>query len=113
MPPEIIDTHCHLTSPDLYPYWARIVNDAHRAGVSRMITGVELPFHPWSLRALALSAGSAELLDRPQLLAALVPRGGRVVVETPGADVAERLSAAGARVLARDARWIVAMRETS
>jgi hypothetical protein len=84
-----------------------------REGVSRMVAGVELPFHPWSLRALALSEGSAELLERPKELAALVPRGGRVVVEAPGADAAERLSAAGARVLARDARWIVAVRATS
>ena len=86
--------------------------ETEREGVSRMAAGVELPFHPWSLRALALSAGSAALLERPAELAQLVPRGGRIVVEGSAADAAERLAAAGARVLARDARWLVGVRET-
>ena len=86
--------------------------EPERAGVSRMVAGVELPFHMWSLRALALSEGSAELLERPKELAQLVPRGGRIVVEAPSAEAEARLAAAGARVLARDERWIVAMRET-
>jgi uncharacterized protein YbaR (Trm112 family) len=84
-----------------------------REGVSRLAADALLPFHPWSLRALALSAGSAALLEHPKELAALVPRGGRVVVEAPAADAAERLAAAGARVLAHDARWACAVRETS
>jgi hypothetical protein len=78
-----------------------------------MAAGIELPFHPWSLRALALSRGSAGLLETPAELARLVPRGGRVVVEAPEADAAERIVAAGARVLARDARWLVGVRETA
>jgi uncharacterized protein YbaR (Trm112 family) len=87
--------------------------DPEREGVSRMAAGPELPFHPWSLRALALSEGSAALLERPAELKQLVPRGGRIVVEAPGGDAEGRLAAAGARVLARDARWLVGVRETS
>lgn len=33
-----IDTHCHLTFPDLFADWRRVVDEAHQAGVERMIT---------------------------------------------------------------------------
>jgi hypothetical protein len=87
--------------------------EPEREGVSRIAAGVEPPFHPWSLRALALSAGSAALLARPAALRQLVPRGGRIVVEAPPDEAERDLEAAGARLLARDARWLVALRETS
>jgi uncharacterized protein YbaR (Trm112 family) len=86
--------------------------EAEREGVSRMVAGAELPFHPWSLRALALARESQALLERPKELAQLVPRGGRIVLEAPGAGAPERLADAGARVLAHDARWLVSVRET-
>ncbi len=38
MPIELIDTHCHLTSGELYPHARRVVQAAHEANVSRMIT---------------------------------------------------------------------------
>src|SRR5690606_27369097 len=49
-------------------------SDPERPGVSRMAAAVELPFHPHSLRALALSEGAAGLLEHPGLLSGLVPR---------------------------------------
>lgn len=38
MPPEIIDTHCHLTSKDLVPLQSQVIAAAQDAGVTRMIT---------------------------------------------------------------------------
>jgi TatD DNase family protein len=37
-PPEVIDTHCHLTSPDLYAQRDHVIAEASRAGVTRIIT---------------------------------------------------------------------------
>lgn len=85
--------------------------EPEREGVSRMLGGPELPFHPGSLRALAVPGGAA-LLAHPEPLSGLVPRGGRIVVEDPPADAEELLARAGARVVARDECWLVALRET-
>jgi len=38
MPAQLFDTHCHLTFGDLRPQCERVIADAVRAGVSRMIT---------------------------------------------------------------------------
>jgi len=38
MPAELFDTHCHLTFNDLLPQRRRVIADAVRAGVPRMIT---------------------------------------------------------------------------
>ncbi len=38
MTPELIDTHCHLTSTELIDQHERAIADAVRAGVTRMIT---------------------------------------------------------------------------
>lgn len=84
--------------------------DAEREGVSRMVSGRDLPFRPKSLRALALSTGKAEILERPEALIRLVLQGGRLVVEGPDARTGERLANVGARVLAQDERWLVATR---
>src|ERR1041384_2105561 len=35
--PQLVDTHCHLTSKDLYPQHDRIIAQALDAGASRMI----------------------------------------------------------------------------
>lgn len=88
----------------------QVRGDAERAGVSRMVSGLDLPFRPESLRALALSKGKAGLLERPEALIRLVLEGGRLVVEGPDARTGERLANVGARVLAQDERWLVAMR---
>ncbi len=93
---------------------AELRGEPERVGVSRMVIGADLPFHPSTLRAIAFSGGpGVTLLDRPAELSRAVPRGGRIVVEGPAPDAAERVAAFGARVLARDESWLVAIRETS
>ena len=87
----------------------QVRGDAERAGVSRMVSGVELPFHPGSLRALALAEGKVEHLERPETLVRSVMEGGRIVIERPDSDAGERLANIGAQVLVRDERWLVAM----
>ena len=82
---------------------------AEREGVSRLVTGSELPFHPWTFRALAVSDDSAPI----EAAVGLVARGGRIVVEHPTPDAAERLERAGARVTLRRPDWLVALVQTS
>lgn len=87
--------------------------EPERGGVSRMMIGADFPFLASTLRAVAFSGGPGDtLLDRPTELSRVVPRGGRIIVEGPAPDAAERIAASGARVLARDERWLVAIRET-
>ena len=82
---------------------------AERDGVSRLVAGPELPFHPWTFRALA-SSGDAIAVDA---ILGSVARGGRVVLEHPLGDAADRLERAGARVMVQGPEWIVALKETS
>ena len=81
---------------------------AERAGVSRVWAAGELPFTPWTFRALAL-AGAVE---RPADLVRLVGRGGRIVVERPDPAAAAGLEAARARLLVNQPDWVVAQVET-
>jgi hypothetical protein len=81
---------------------------AERERVSRLVSGPELPFHPWTFRALA-AAGDALA---PEEAVRVVARGGRVVCEQAGDGVGARLEGAGCRVLASEGDWIVALRET-
>ena len=87
---------------------------AARAGaeterVSRMMAGPELPFQPWTFRALALAGGAVALEEAVRVVA----RGGRVVVERAPPDARARLEALRARILLDEGGWIVALRETS
>ena len=79
-----------------------------RDGVSRLVSGPELPFHPWTFRALALPGLAASIAD----VANLVGRGGRLVVERPEPGATEEAERLGYRVLAHDADWLVALKET-
>jgi len=38
MPPELFDTHCHLTSPELYDRRAQVLAGAQAAGVAHILT---------------------------------------------------------------------------
>jgi hypothetical protein len=80
-----------------------------REGVSRMIAGPDLPFHPSTFRALASTGDAASI----ESMVGLVTRGGRIVLEHPEPDADERLGRAGARVVGSQADWTVAVRETS
>ncbi len=80
-----------------------------REGVSRLVAGSDLPFQPWTFRALAADGTRA----RPEEWARLVGRGGRIVISRPEEDAAERLERAGTRLLLRQPDWIVALVETS
>jgi uncharacterized protein YbaR (Trm112 family) len=82
---------------------------AERDGVSRLVTGVEPPFLPWTFRALAVSDDSVSI----EAAAPLVARAGRIVLEHPAGDAVERLERLGARVLLRQPDWIVALVETA
>lgn len=77
--------------------------------VSRLTADEELPFQPWTFRAL-VGVGAAITAEEAFRV---VARGGRVVLERAPADVRPRLEAVRARVLLEDAGWIVAVRETS
>lgn len=77
---------------------------AERDGVSRLWAAGELPFTPWTFRAVALSGE----VERPAELVALVGRGGRIVVASPDAAAAAGLEAARARLLVHQPGWIVA-----
>ena len=80
-----------------------------RDGVSRVIAGDEMPFQPWTFRALAAPGAGAPL----EAWVALVGRGGRIVLEGPQADAGERLERARTRLLLSRSDWIVALVETS
>ena len=81
---------------------------AEREGVSRMTTGPELPFHPWTFRALALPGLAAPL----EKVATLVGRGGRLVVERPEPGATEEAERLGFRVLIHQPDWLVALKQT-
>ncbi len=83
--------------------------DVERDRVSRMVAGGDLPFNPWTFRAL-VSAGDA--VD-PEEALRVVARGGRVVIERAPAGARARLEGARARILLDESGWIVALRETS
>jgi hypothetical protein len=82
--------------------------DVERDRVSRLVTGVELPFHPWSFRALA-TVGD---VVTPEEAVRVVGRAGRVVMDRPGPDATAQLERAGSRILLQEGGWIVALRET-
>ena len=82
--------------------------DMERDRVSRLVTGVELPFHPWSFRALA-TVGD---VVTPEEAVRVVGRGGRVVMDRPGPDAIAQLERAGSRILLQEDGWVVALRET-
>lgn len=77
--------------------------------VSRLVADEDLPFQPWTFRAL-VAAGAAVT---PEEAFRVVARGGRVVLERAPADARTRLEALRARVLLDEAGWVVAVRETS
>ena len=76
--------------------------------VSRLVTGEYLPFHPGAFRALA-AVGD---VVAPEEAVRVVGRGGRVVIERPGPDVAGRLERAGSRILLQESGWVAAICET-
>jgi uncharacterized protein YbaR (Trm112 family) len=82
---------------------------AEREGVSRLVTGPEPPFHPWTFRALASADASAPV----EALVRLVARGGRIVLAHPEPGADARLERARARILLRQPDWIVAAVETA
>jgi uncharacterized protein YbaR (Trm112 family) len=81
---------------------------AEREGVSRLIAGPELPFHPWTFRALAVAGECGPI----EPMAGLVARGGRIVVERPESTAAARLQRIGGRVMLDSADWLVILKET-
>jgi len=82
--------------------------DVERDRVSRLVTGVELPFHPWTFRALA-TVGD---VVTPEEAVRVVGRGGRVVMDLAGPDAIARLERTRSRILLQEDGWIVALRET-
>ena len=82
--------------------------EVERERVSRMVTGVELPFHPWTFRALA-TVGD---VVTPEEGVRVVGHGGRMVMELPAPDATAQLERAGSRILLQEDGWIVALRET-
>ena len=83
--------------------------DVERDRVSRMVAGGDLPFNPWTFRAL-VSSGDA--VDAEEALR-VVARGGRIVMERAPAGARAALEAARARILLEEGGWVVALRETS
>ena len=81
--------------------------EVERERVSRLVTGVALPFHPWTFRALA-TVGD---VVTPEEAVRVVGHGGRVVMERPGPDATVRLERAGSRILLQEDGWLVALRE--
>ncbi|MGB8814239.1 MAG: TatD family hydrolase [Paracoccaceae bacterium] len=53
MPPEIVDSHCHLDFPDFETELPEIIARAHAAGVSRMVTICTRLKHEPRVRAIA------------------------------------------------------------
>ena len=88
---------------------ARARGGEERVGVSRLVAGSGLPFQPRTFRALATTG---ELVG-PEELVGLVGRGGRIVVERPTGDTADRLERASLRILLRGPDWVAALQETS
>ena len=80
---------------------------AERERVSRLVSGAELPFQSWTFRALAAVGGGVA----PEEAVRVVGRGGRVVMERPDPDVAERLERAGSRILLEEDGWLAALCE--
>jgi TatD DNase family protein len=55
MPPELVDSHCHLDFPDLAPDLDAVIARAHAAGVRRMVTICTRLKNEPAVRALAES----------------------------------------------------------
>ena len=82
---------------------------AEMPGVSRLgFSGPTLPLAQLKMHAVTLSGNAADALLEEG--ARVVSAVGRLVLEPAPADAEERLSAAGFRVLARDAERVVAAR---
>jgi uncharacterized protein YbaR (Trm112 family) len=82
--------------------------EVERDRVSRLVTGVELPFHPWTFRALATGGD----VVAPEEAVRVVGHGGRVVMERPGPGATAQFERAGSRILLQEGGWVVALRET-
>jgi len=82
--------------------------EVERERVSRLVTGVELPFQPWTFRALA-TVGD---VVAPEEAVRVVGHGGRVAMERPGPDATAQFERAGSRILLQEGGWVVALRET-
>lgn len=82
--------------------------EVERDRVSRLVTGVELPFHPWTFRALAMVGD----VVAPEEAVRVVGHGGRVVMERPAPDATAQFERAGSRILLQESGWVVALRET-
>ena len=78
-----------------------------RAGVSRMAVSQKLPFRGRSMRGVALGEGAAMLIEEA---ARVLTMRARLVVEAADDVLAERMTAAGLRIIAKDAQAIVAER---
>jgi len=83
--------------------------EAERERVSRLVTGVALPFQPWTFRALA-AVGDAVA---PEEAVRVVGRGGRIVMERPAPAATVQLERAGCRILLQEGDWVVALRENT
>jgi hypothetical protein len=81
--------------------------EVERERVSRLVAGVELPFHPWTFRALAMVGD----VGAPEEAVRVVGHGGRVVMERPGPDATAQFERAGSRILIQEGGWVVALRE--
>lgn len=75
--------------------------------VSRLRLGAVLPFRTGSLRGVALTGGSARLLDEG---ARVLGSEGRLVVDPAPEDARSRLEGAGLEVVAEDGRVMVGAR---
>jgi hypothetical protein len=88
---------------------ASLRNEGERAGVSRFAQGAVLPFRSASMQGVALTdAAAAELMEEAARVVAA--RGRVVVARGSDSDALERLTRAGLRVIAQDARATVAER---
>ena len=83
--------------------------EPERERVSRLIAGPELPFRPWTFRALAAPAGALSTGESVRVVA----RGGRIALEGASPGARAELERAHCRILLDEAGWIVAQRETS
>ena len=81
--------------------------EVERERVSRLVTGMELPFHPWTFRALAMVGD----VVAPEEAVRVVGHGGRVAMERPGPDATAQFERAGSRILLQESGWVVALRE--
>lgn len=82
-------------------------SSAGDAGVSRLRLGAVLPFRSGSLRGVALTGGSARLLDEG---ARVLGSEGRLVVDPAPDDARSRVEAVGLKVVAEEGRVMVAAR---